>query len=65
MTERGLRISEIEGWKTEYLELDGDSLGRQITTIDGLLQSMLIEQDDLAESWNGAGGSCGSRPGGE
>lgn len=58
MTERGLRISEVNGWELDKLGLDATSLGRLVTKLEGALQSMLIEQDDLAESWNGPGASA-------
>lgn len=58
MTERGLRISEVSGWKPEYLGLGALALGRLVTKLDSAMQSMLIEQDDLAETWNGAGASA-------
>ncbi|MBF6069305.1 hypothetical protein REK76_24210 [Nocardia farcinica] len=58
MTERALRISEVNGWKPEDLGLDASALGRLVTKLDGLLQSMLTEHDDLAETWNGAGASA-------
>ncbi|WP_405160027.1 hypothetical protein OG203_26730 [Nocardia sp. NBC_01499] len=61
MTEPGLRISEVDGWKPEDLGLDTAALGRLVTKLDGLMQSMLIEQDDLAESWNGAGADAAAR----
>lgn len=58
MTERGLRISEVDGWKPDDLGLDASALGRLVTKLDSLLQSMLTEQDDLAETWTGAGASA-------
>lgn len=61
MSGPGLRISEVNGWKPEDLGLDAASLGRLVTKLDGLMQSMLIEQDDLAESWNGAGADAAAR----
>lgn len=61
MTGAGLRISEVNGWKPEDLGLDAASLGRLVTKLDGLMQSMLIEQDDLAESWNGTGADAAAR----
>lgn len=58
MTERSLRISEVDSWELDKLGLDARSLDRLVTKLDGLLQSMLIEQDDLAESWNGPGAAA-------
>ncbi|WP_280317221.1 hypothetical protein [Nocardia wallacei] len=36
-------------------------MGTLVTKLDEKLQSMLIEQDDLAESWKGAGADAAAR----
>ncbi|MFD3746090.1 hypothetical protein [Nocardia sp. NPDC058633] len=55
MTEAALRISQVEAWDGGVFDAGTSSLGVVVAKFDGLLASMLIEQDDLAESWNGAG----------
>ncbi|MBF6233140.1 hypothetical protein [Nocardia farcinica] len=55
MTEAALRISQVQGWDVGVFDAGISSLGIVVAKFDGLLASMLIKQDDLAESWNGAG----------
>lgn len=55
MTGAALRISQVESWDAHVMDVGITTLGIVVSKFDGLLASMLIEQDDLAESWNGAG----------
>ncbi|WP_280336932.1 hypothetical protein [Nocardia wallacei] len=50
-----LLISQVEKWNTDVLGTDATALGNLVVKGDGMLQSMLVTQDDLAESWRGAG----------
>lgn len=50
-----LLISEVEKWKPERLGEDATKFASVVTDVDQLLGSMLTKQDEIAESWNGAG----------
>ncbi|WP_330182105.1 hypothetical protein OHB26_38245 [Nocardia sp. NBC_01503] len=52
-----LLISQVEKWNPGALGTDATNLATVVTEGRSLLQSMLTEQDDLAESWNGPGAS--------
>lgn len=56
-----LRVPDVEGWKPDTLGTGATALGTLVTKLDEKLQSMLIEQDDLAESWKGAGADAAAR----
>ncbi|WP_067687515.1 WXG100 family type VII secretion target [Nocardia jejuensis] len=53
-----LLISQVEQWNPDALGTDATNLTTVVTEGRSLLQSMLTEQDDLAESWNGPGSSA-------
>ncbi|MBF6174922.1 hypothetical protein [Nocardia blacklockiae] len=50
-----LLISQIENWNTGVLATDATTMAELVTKADEMLHSMLTTQDDLAESWRGAG----------
>ncbi|MBF6446592.1 RHS repeat protein [Nocardia elegans] len=50
-----LKISDVEKWKPDVLGSCATQFDKVVTKGDQLLQSMLTTQDDLAESWKGAG----------
>ncbi|WP_067535601.1 WXG100 family type VII secretion target [Nocardia crassostreae] len=52
-----LLISQVEQWNPDALGADATNLTTVVTEGRSLLQSMLTEQDDLAESWTGPGAS--------
>ncbi|MBF6482575.1 hypothetical protein IU431_00130 [Nocardia otitidiscaviarum] len=51
-------ISQVEQWNPDALGTDATNLATVVTAGRSLLQSMLTEQDDLAESWTGPGASA-------
>lgn len=53
-----LRISAVEGWDPTALGTSATSLADVVETFDALLASILVEQDDLAESWSGSAASA-------
>ncbi|MCC3311549.1 hypothetical protein [Nocardia africana] len=50
-----LTISQVEKWKPDLLGTFATRFDTVVTNGDKLLQSMVTQQDHLAESWKGAG----------
>lgn len=50
-----LKISEVEKWTPSLLGTFATRFDTVVTKGDGLLHSMLAKQDELEETWKGAG----------
>ncbi|BCK52399.1 hypothetical protein [Nocardia wallacei] len=61
MSRPALTISQVEQWNPGVLGTDAGTFGSVIAKGGELLQSMLTTQDDLAESWKGAGADAAAR----